>query len=68
MYDRKALRAAAAVRGDAHFEQVATRLGVARATAWRLWTGKGAPSARTAAAIHREYGLGTGELIHQAAA
>ncbi|NEA19852.1 XRE family transcriptional regulator [Streptomyces halstedii] len=68
LYDRTRLRAAAAKRGDQGFDQVRARLGVSRATAYRLWTGRGEPRARTAAAIHREYGLHAHELVEQATA
>lgn len=65
-YDRAALRAAAAERGDRGFLQVQIRLGVSRATAHRLWTGHGEPKARTVAAVHREYGLTADQLVEQA--
>lgn len=53
-YDRTRLLAAAHQRGDQHWTDLITRLGVSRATAYRLWTGRGEPKARTAAAVHRE--------------
>ncbi|MES9554816.1 MULTISPECIES: XRE family transcriptional regulator [unclassified Streptomyces] len=68
MYDRRTLLSAAHGRGDEHYEQMGHRLGISRATAWRLWNGRGKPSADTAAAVQREYGLGAGQLIEQAAA
>ncbi|WP_326698008.1 XRE family transcriptional regulator [Streptomyces sp. NBC_01754] len=66
-YDRTRFRAAAAQRGDHGFEQVQKRLSVSRATAYRLWTGRGEPRARTAAAVHRAYGLHAHELIERIA-
>ena len=53
---------AAEKRGDQHYEQMGARLGVSRATAWRLWQGRTAPAATTLAAIHREYDLHAYEL------
>ncbi|WP_274031437.1 hypothetical protein [Streptomyces sp. MMBL 11-1] len=32
-------------------------------TAWRLWTGKTAPSARLAAAVQDEYGIPASRLL-----
>ncbi|MFI6860149.1 XRE family transcriptional regulator [Streptomyces sp. NPDC050421] len=67
-YDRTQLLAAAHQRGDQHYTDLINRLGVSRATAYRLWTGRGEPKASTAAAVHREYGLTAAQLVEQAAA
>lgn len=66
-YDRSQLREAARQRGDKRFDQVRTRLGVSRATAHRLWTGRGEPKATTAAAVEREYGVTAQQLIERVA-
>ncbi|MFF5001563.1 XRE family transcriptional regulator [Streptomyces phaeochromogenes] len=57
MYDRGHLQAIASSKGDRHYTDLAARLKVAPATAWRLWTGKTAPSVRLAAAVEAEYGI-----------
>lgn len=67
-YDRTHLLVAAHQRGDQHWTDLITRLGVSRATAYRLWTGRGEPKARTAAAVEREYGISAGQLIERTAA
>lgn len=67
MYDRTALRTVAIANGDAHYVDLANRLRVAPATAWRLWTGKTAPSARVAAAVEAAYGLSAAALLKPAA-
>ncbi|MGC5398044.1 XRE family transcriptional regulator [Streptomyces sp. DT20] len=66
-YDRTRLLAAAHQRGDRHYTNLIPRLGVSRATAYRLWTGRGEPKATTAAAVHREYGVTAAQLVEQAA-
>ncbi|MEV5673477.1 helix-turn-helix transcriptional regulator [Streptomyces sp. NPDC052503] len=63
MYDRALLQALATDKGDRHYTDLAERLKVAPATAWRLWTGKTAPSARVAAAVEQVYGLPTSRLF-----
>jgi transcriptional regulator with XRE-family HTH domain len=74
VYDRAHLQAVAHDRGDRHYTDLAARLNVAPATAWRLWTGKTAPSARVAAAVQDEYGIPASRLLklretnHRAAA
>ncbi|MFD3903011.1 XRE family transcriptional regulator [Streptomyces sp. CB04723] len=67
-YDRTTLLAAAQARGDQHYREMGQRLGVSRATAWRLWTGRTAPSAVTAAACEREYGVPARQLLAPATA
>lgn len=67
-YDRTQLREAAFRLGDRKFDQVKDRLGVSRATAHRLWTGRGEPKATTAAAVQREYGVTAAQLIERTAA
>ena len=66
MYDRTALRAVARAKGDARYVDLADRLKVAHTTAWRLWTGKTAPSARVAAAVEAAYGLPASALLKPA--
>ncbi|MGW4305110.1 XRE family transcriptional regulator [Streptomyces californicus] len=67
-YDRTTLVAAAHARGDQHYREMGHRLGLSRATAWRLWTGRTAPSAVTAAAVETAYGIPAGQLLTPAAA
>lgn len=67
-YDRTRLLNAAHQRGDQHWTDLITRLGVSRATAYRLWTGRGEPKARIAAAVEREYGVTAQQLIERVAA
>ncbi|MCX5362915.1 XRE family transcriptional regulator [Streptomyces sp. NBC_00124] len=66
MYDRSVLVTAAAAMGDRRPVDLATRLGVARNTAWRLWHGKTAPSALLAAAVEQHYGISARQLIQPA--
>ncbi|MGW7197257.1 AsnC family protein [Streptomyces chryseus] len=68
MYDRALLQAIATDKGDRHYTDVAARLNLAPATAWRLWTGKTAPSVRVAAAVEAAYGLPAARLLKLAAA
>lgn len=68
MYDRTALVNAAQAAGDHTPSDTARRLKVARNTAWRLWTGKTAPSVGLAAAVEQHYGVTAGQLITRAAA
>lgn len=63
MYDRALLQAIATDKGDEHYTALAARLNVAPATAWRLWTGKTAPSARVAAAVELVYGIPASRLL-----
>lgn len=63
MYDRTLLRAVAHAQGDTGYTDVARRLHVSPVTAWRLWTGKTAPSARLAAAVENAYGLPASRLM-----
>ncbi|MBP0456219.1 hypothetical protein [Streptomyces montanisoli] len=65
MYDRTALRTVAAAKGDARPVDLADRLKVAQATAWRLYHGHTAPSARVAAAVEHAYGLPASALLKQ---
>ncbi|AGK80435.1 hypothetical protein SFUL_5547 [Streptomyces microflavus DSM 40593] len=67
-YDRTTLLAAAHTCGDQHYEEMGARLGISRATAWRLWNGRTAPSVTTAAAVEREYGVPARQLIARTAA
>lgn len=63
MYDRTRLVAAARSAGDRNPEDTARRLKVARATAWRLWHGVTAPSARTAALVEQHYDIPASQLV-----
>nr|WTB07427.1 XRE family transcriptional regulator [Streptomyces antimycoticus] len=63
MYDRTALRTVARANGDERYIDLADRLKVAPVTAWRLWTGKTAPSTRVAAAVETAYGLPASALL-----
>lgn len=63
MYDRSALVSVARSKGDAGPADAARRMGIPRNTAWRLWHGRTAPSARTAAAVERAYGLPASTLL-----
>ncbi|MFE0877280.1 XRE family transcriptional regulator [Streptomyces sp. CA-250714] len=63
MYDRSLLVTAARGVGDVTPSDTARRLKVARNTAWRLWTGKTAPSAAVAAAVERHYGVPATQLV-----
>jgi transcriptional regulator with XRE-family HTH domain len=63
MYDRSALISAARNAGDNNPSATARRLRIARNTAWRLWHGHTAPSARTLAAVEAAYGLPASTLI-----
>ncbi|MCY0959638.1 XRE family transcriptional regulator [Streptomyces sp. H27-H5] len=63
MYDRAHLVAVATDKGDRHYTDLAARLKVAPTTAWRLWTGKTAPSAHLAAAVQDEYGIPASRLL-----
>ncbi|MFB6846242.1 helix-turn-helix domain-containing protein [Streptomyces sp. NPDC056373] len=63
MYDRSALVTAARKAGDLTPSDAARTLKVARNTAWRLWHGRTAPSARVAAAVESAYGLPASQLI-----
>lgn len=63
MYDRTALRAAAERKGDTNANRLATRLGVGRMTAHRLWNGTAAPSGQVAAAVHRVYRVKPADLL-----
>lgn len=68
MYDRTILRAVAREKGDTTSADMARRLNVATATAWRLWTGKAGPSAAIAARVEAVYGLKTDDLLRKPAA
>ncbi|WP_326797482.1 XRE family transcriptional regulator [Streptomyces sp. NBC_01808] len=68
MYDRTLFRAVAQDKGDAHYLDTAARLKVAPTTAWRLWTGKTAPSLRLAAAVEAAYGVPAARLLKPAEA
>jgi transcriptional regulator with XRE-family HTH domain len=62
-YDRTTLRAVAQAHGQRHYSDVATRLGIAPVTAWRLWNGKTAPSPDVAARVEATYGLPVSRLL-----
>ncbi|MFS0695088.1 helix-turn-helix domain-containing protein [Streptomyces nitrosporeus] len=62
-YDRTQLLAAAHRAGDQHWTDLIPRLGVSRATAYRLWTGRGEPKATTAAAVQAAYGVTPADLV-----
>lgn len=62
-YDRSALHAAAARRGDTNANRVAARLSCGRETAYRLWRGEGRPSAELAAAVQRVYRVPLAKLL-----
>ncbi|MFD8216179.1 XRE family transcriptional regulator [Streptomyces sp. NPDC059697] len=68
MYDRSALHNAARNLGDRRPVDLATRLGVARNTAWRLWNGTTAPSAALAAVVEEHYGVSARQLVTKAPA
>lgn len=68
MYDRAQLISAAQAAGDRTPSDLSRRLGVARNTAWRLWHGRTAPSAKVTAAVEAHYGISAGQLIKRAAA
>ncbi len=68
MYDRSALVRAARAKGDARSADLSRRLGIPRNTAWRLWTGKTAPTIRLAAAVERHYGVKSADLTRRTAA
>lgn len=63
MYDRATLLAAAHTKGDRTPAAVARRLSVPRNTAWRLWSGHGAPSAALAARVEDHYGVSARQLV-----
>lgn len=63
MYDRSALVDAARKAGDHNPAAAARRLRLPRNTAWRLWHGRTAPSARTLAAVEAAYGLPASTLL-----
>ncbi|MFD8151711.1 XRE family transcriptional regulator [Streptomyces sp. NPDC059720] len=63
MYDRSALVDAARKAGDTTPAAAARRLRIPRNTAWRLWHGRTAPSARTLAAVEAAYGLRASTLL-----
>ncbi len=67
VYDRARLIEAARAAGDATPSDTARRLEVARATAWRLWHGRTAPSAAVIAAVGRHYGIAADQLIQRVA-
>lgn len=56
-YDRTTLRTVARTMGDKTPSDVARRLGIPAATAWRLYNGHTAPSLRVAAAVEHHYGI-----------
>ncbi|MFE6683966.1 XRE family transcriptional regulator [Streptomyces sp. NPDC057729] len=65
-YDRSHLRAQAIGRGDTTPSDMARALGMPVATAWRLWHGRTAPSATTAAAVEHHYGVTARQLLRTA--
>ncbi|NML50573.1 XRE family transcriptional regulator [Streptomyces sp. R302] len=68
MYDRALLQQAATAHGVGDYKALAADLGIPPVTAWRLWGGVTAPSARLAAKVHARYGLTTAQLITPAKA
>ena len=62
-YDHDRLIAAWDAAGDTTSADVARRLGVDPATAWRLRRGITRPSSSTLASIERAYGLTAAELF-----
>lgn len=68
MYDRTILRAVAREKGDTTSADMARRLGVATATAWRLWNGKAGASAAVADRVREVYGLTYTDLTRKPAA
>ncbi|MFI0897708.1 helix-turn-helix domain-containing protein [Streptomyces sp. NPDC020983] len=63
MYDRTVLRSAAKAAGIKNSNQLATKLGLPRNTAWRLWHGHTEPTAPIAAAVHAELGVPVAALL-----
>ncbi|MEL3944476.1 helix-turn-helix domain-containing protein [Streptomyces sp. LNU-CPARS28] len=61
-YNHRRLVDAMTAAGDTKSPQVARRLAVHPATAWRLIKGRSKPAAETLAAIEREYGLTAADL------
>ncbi|MCT9090611.1 helix-turn-helix domain-containing protein [Streptomyces sp. ASQP_92] len=61
-YNHRRLVDAMAKVGDTKSPQVAQRLDVHPATAWRLIKGRSKPAGETLAAIEREYGLTAADL------
>jgi len=66
-YDRATFRAVATAHGQPHYTDVAAALGISPATAWRLWTGKTAPSTAIASRVEATYGLPVSRLLTPAA-
>lgn len=62
-YDRATFRAVATAHGHGHYTDVARALDIAPVTAWRLWTGKTAPSAAIASRVEATYGLPLSRLL-----
>ncbi|MFC8584189.1 XRE family transcriptional regulator [Streptomyces sp. NPDC057217] len=62
LYDRTLLQQAARKRGADDYKALAADLALSPATAWRLWTGKNAPSAATADRVQTAYGLTVAQL------
>ncbi|CAL9530838.1 helix-turn-helix domain-containing protein [Streptomyces sp. enrichment culture] len=62
-YDRSTFRRAAIAHGHGHYKDVAAALGISPVTAWRLWTGKTAPSADVAGRVETAYGLPLSRLL-----
>lgn len=63
MYDRTLLRSVAMANGQRTYVDLAEHLKVAHVTGWRLWNGKHAPSAATAAKIEDAYGITLRQLL-----
>ncbi|WP_369377630.1 hypothetical protein [Streptomyces sp. cg36] len=61
-YNHRRLLDAMSEAGDTKSPQVARRLAVHPATAWRLIKGLSKPAAETLVAIEREYGLTAADL------
>jgi hypothetical protein len=63
MYDRSALRAAAAEAGIENSNQLAKRLRLNRMTAHRLWHGLAEPTRGTAAAVTARLNVAEADLL-----
>ncbi|QKN87559.1 helix-turn-helix DNA-binding domain protein [Streptomyces phage Ignacio] len=62
-YDRTLLRTAATAVGHQRPSHVARALRLHPMTAWRLWTGVGAPTTPVAAAVQSAYGIPAAALL-----
>ncbi|MER8042557.1 XRE family transcriptional regulator [Streptomyces sp. NPDC094032] len=67
MYDRALLHAAAQMRGIKTPAQLAREAGLTTATAWRIWTGVGAPRGDHAARVAEAVGISAASLYTRTA-